>query len=85
MTRETNLQKQLLLAAPARFPDLRLFRRNVGTARMPSGAIVEFAIGGQADLYGILRGGQTLALETLPILWDASEVIGIAEERANAG
>jgi cytochrome P450 len=33
----------------------------------------------------VLRGGQTLALETLPILWDASQVVGIAEEHANAG
>lgn len=63
MSHETNLQKLLLLAAPARFPYLRLFRRNVGTARMPSGAVVEFAVSGQADLYGILRGGKLVEIE----------------------
>ena len=56
MSLESRLQTKLLLAAPARFPALRLFRRNVGSAVMKGGYTVQFAIPGQADLYGIVRG-----------------------------
>jgi len=57
MSLESQLQVALLLAAPERFPSLRLFRRNVGAAKM-HGVTVRFAIPGQCDLYGILRGGR---------------------------
>jgi hypothetical protein len=30
---------------------------------MPSGAVVQFALTGQSDLYGILRGGQLIEVE----------------------
>jgi hypothetical protein len=55
---ESQLQVKLLLVAPERFPDLRLFRRNVGSARMQGGHVVQFAIPGQCDLYGVTRGGK---------------------------
>lgn len=54
--REIPLQTALLLAAPRELPTLRLFRRNVGEARMRSGHTVSFAIKGQCDLWGIVRG-----------------------------
>lgn len=62
MSLESQLQSQLLLVAPYRFPDLRLFRRNVGAARM-HGHTVRFAIPGQADLYGITVGGAHVEVE----------------------
>lgn len=58
MSLESQLQVALLLAAPERFRDLRLFRRNIGAARMRGDFVVRFAIPGQCDLYGILRGGR---------------------------
>lgn len=62
MSRESQLQAQLLLAAPSAIPNLRLFRRNVGVARM-RGAVVQFAIAGQSDLYGLVRGGRHIEVE----------------------
>jgi hypothetical protein len=59
---ESVLQSALLLAAPACLPDLRLFRRNVGEARM-RGYTVSFGIPGQCDLYGYVRGGRTIEVE----------------------
>jgi hypothetical protein len=56
MSHESDLQTNLLLVAPTRFPDLRLFRRNIGKARL-HGYVVRFALPGQCDLYGITRGG----------------------------
>ena len=62
MTLESTLQTALLLALPARLPDVRFFRRNVGAAKMHGVAVVKFGIKGQCDLYGITRGG-TMHLE----------------------
>ena len=50
---ESALQARLLRVAPVALPDLRLFRRNVGSARVRGGAVVTFAIAGQCDLYAI--------------------------------
>jgi len=74
MIRETDhLQPALLLAAPKRIPDLRLFRRNIITARVPShdnqpfdarsDRKVRAGIKGQADLYGFWRGGWPIEIE----------------------
>jgi hypothetical protein len=62
MSLESELQSKLLLVAPERFPDLRLFRRNVAKARI-RGHVVRFAIPGQCDLYGITRGGLHIEVE----------------------
>lgn len=63
MSLESQLQSALLLAAPARIPDLRLFRRNIGEAKLRGGYTVQFGIPGQCDLYGIVRGGSHLEVE----------------------
>jgi hypothetical protein len=63
VTLETPLQIALLLATPARLPAMRLFRRNIGVARMRGGHVVEFAIAGQCDLYAITRGGGHIEVE----------------------
>lgn len=60
---ESQLQTAFLLAAPARLPAVRLFRRNVGAARMHGDVVVRFAIPGQCDLYGITRGGGHVEVE----------------------
>jgi len=59
---ETELQKLLLLAAPAALPNIRLFRRNTGVATYGERK-VKFGIKGQCDLYGLLRGGQHWEIE----------------------
>ena len=63
MSLESELQTALLLAAPGRLPSLRLFRRNIGEARLRGGYTVQFAIPGQCDLYGVVRGGGHLEIE----------------------
>lgn len=63
MSLESQFQSALLLAAPARLPSLRLFRRNIGEARLRGGYTVQFAIPGQCDLYGIVRGGGHIEIE----------------------
>ena len=63
MSLESQLQARLLLAAPARLPSLRLFRRNIGEAKLRGGHTVSFGIKGQADLYGIVRGGRIIEVE----------------------
>ncbi len=60
---EAALQASLLLSAPTEVPELRLFRRNIGAARMRGGQVVKFASAGQCDLYGIVRGGRHLEIE----------------------
>lgn len=62
MSLESTLQVALLLALPARLPSVRFFRRNVGAAKF-RGATVRFAIKGQCDLYGYVRGGRTIEVE----------------------
>lgn len=59
---ESALIRAVLLAIGAR-PDLRVWRQNVGVARMPSGRIVRFGIPGAADISGILHGGRRLEIE----------------------
>ena len=63
MSLESEFQTALLLAAPARLPTLRLFRRNIGEARLRGGHTVQFAIPGQCDLYGCVRGGGHVEIE----------------------
>jgi hypothetical protein len=63
MNPESRLQAKLLLEAPKRFADLRLFRRNIGSATMRGGYTVAFGIPGQCDLYGVTRGGRHLEIE----------------------
>lgn len=62
MATESELQWALLKAAPAAIPHLRLFRRNVGTVRVQN-RTMRFGVAGQADLYGVFRGGLHLELE----------------------
>ena len=59
---ESELQTALLLAAPAAIPHLRLFRRNVAKVRVGKRTI-RFAIPGQCDLYGLVRGGRHIEVE----------------------
>lgn len=59
---ESQLQGSLLLTAPRELPDLRLFRRNVGKAKL-HGHVVHFALPGQCDLYGLRRGGGHIEIE----------------------
>jgi len=58
MSLESRLQSLLLLEAPASLPNLRLFRRNIGEAKLKGGYTVSFGIKGQCDLYGYTRGGR---------------------------
>lgn len=62
MSLESTLQAHLLLAAPARLPSLRLFRRNVIAVRVEE-RTVRAGIAGQCDLYGITRGGGHIEIE----------------------
>ena len=54
---EITLQGMFLLKLPFEIPTLRLFRRNIGAARMRGGHVVTFAVKGQCDTYGIGDGG----------------------------
>lgn len=56
------LQPALLLLAPKRIPDLRLFRRNILKVKI-NGRAMHAGIRGQADLYGFWRGGRAIELE----------------------
>ena len=61
---ETTLQLALLLAAPRALPNLRLYRRNVGSARaLRTGQVVQYGLEGQADLYALVRGGRHVEIE----------------------
>lgn len=62
MSLESTLQARLLLAAPARLPALRLFRRNVVAVRIEN-RTVRAGIKGQCDLYGLMRGGGHIEVE----------------------
>lgn len=61
-THESNLQQHLLLKAPERLPDLRLFRRNVVAVQV-GGRGIRAGIKGQSDLYGYVRGGRCIEVE----------------------
>jgi len=62
MPTESSLQTSLLLAAPQRLPELRLFRRNVVVAQHGDRQ-TRAGLKGQADLYGYVRGGTVIELE----------------------
>ena len=59
--RERNLQSDILRAFGTR-PGLRLWRANVGVARIGF-RVVRFGIPGQADLTGILPDGRRIEVE----------------------
>ena len=59
---EAELQDALLLALPSALPRLRVFRRQVHMVRI-EGRMVRAGIRGQADLYGVWRGGLHLEIE----------------------
>ena len=60
--KESALQVALFLTAPKELPSIRLFRRNVGGARI-RGQVVKFGVAGQADLYALVRGGGHIEVE----------------------
>jgi hypothetical protein len=60
---EAEVQAEILRILGAR-PDLRLWRANAGAAIDPrTGRLIRFGVPGQADLSGILAGGQRLEIE----------------------
>lgn len=61
VVREKDVQNEILRTFATR-PDLRLWRANVGVARVGK-RVVRFGIVGQADLSGILPGGVRLEIE----------------------
>jgi hypothetical protein len=61
-TLESRLQSLLLLRAPGRIPQMRLFRRNVAKVRVQNRKLT-FGIKGQCDIYAIIRGGRHLEIE----------------------
>lgn len=68
MSNESHYQQLLLLAAPARFPDVRFFRRNTGKFTVKGfgdapDRTMRFAIPGQCDLYCIMRSGRIFEVE----------------------
>lgn len=63
---ESQYQRLLLLEAPRKLPDVRLFRRNVGQGQYVGDGVhrvVTFGIKGQSDCYAIVRGGKLVELE----------------------
>lgn len=63
MKYESTLKAVLLRDAPIVIPNMRLFVRNTGEAKMPSGNYVQFSVPGQCDLCGYLKGGQAIEIE----------------------
>ncbi len=64
---EKQVQNEILRTFGAR-PDMRLWRANVGVARLGGprrngGRVVRFGLAGQADLTGILPNGLRLEIE----------------------
>lgn len=60
---EITLQGLFLLKLPYEIPTLRLFRRNIGGARMKGGHVVMFGIKGQCDTYAICDHGRHIEVE----------------------
>lgn len=52
---ESDLQNAYILAVPARFPRMRVFRRNIIAAQLTGGHWVRAGIPGQCDLYAMVR------------------------------
>lgn len=68
---EKQIQNEILRTFGAR-PDMRLWRANVGVARLggprrSGGRVVRFGLAGQADLTGILPNGLRLEIEVKSI------------------
>lgn len=59
---EKQIQNDILREFGTRH-DMRLWRQNVGVARMGKGRVVRFGVPGQADLTGVLPGGKRLEIE----------------------
>lgn len=60
---ETEYVKAFMASSAAAIPDLRLFRRNVGTIQM-HGRVFRAGLPGQADMYGYERGtGRAIEIE----------------------
>lgn len=59
---ESTYQSTLLLEAPKVLPDLRLFRRQIMSGRI-EGRRMSAGIKGQADVYGLWKGGLAVELE----------------------
>lgn len=62
MTIESDYLKELLLLAPRRIADLRLWRRNITYVQIDDRPM-RSGIKGQADLYGYWRGGIAIEIE----------------------
>ena len=62
MILESTYQSRLLLDAPKRLPDLRLFRRQIMAGTI-DGRRMRAGVKGQADVYGFWRGGRVVELE----------------------
>jgi hypothetical protein len=61
---ETDLKSALLLAAPRELPNLRLFVRPIMRVRLDDpDRVISVGIKGQADVYGLVRGGGHIELE----------------------
>ena len=63
MNLESDYVHALLVRAPHEFPNVWLFRRNVGAGRLAERSYFRAGIPGQADLYGIGRGGRHYEIE----------------------
>lgn len=59
---ESDYQRLLLLEAPKRLPNIRLFPRRIAAVQIEE-RFVSFGIKGQADVQAILKGGQLIECE----------------------
>ena len=61
---ERDLTSALLLAAPRALPDVRLFRRPILRVQLQEpDRVIAVGIKGQADLWGLCKGGRHIELE----------------------
>lgn len=60
---ELALMVDFLGAASRELPDIRLMRRQVLNIELEPGLRVRASIPGQADIYGIIRGGRLIEIE----------------------
>jgi hypothetical protein len=64
---ETDLLHLFMVAVPAAFPDVRVFRRNIINRTVEErGRVFQLKSGipGQADAYAIVKGGRHVEIET---------------------
>lgn len=59
---ESEYVTELLLTAPKILPTIRLFKRSVGVFNV-DGRTFRAGMKGQADLYGLIKGGRHLEIE----------------------